>query len=123
MIRSKNDPLPSRARASSLELAKTLYKIPALLTIHTRCGKPNCRCTRGELHGPYHALHWREGPTQRRRYVKARDVAAVRAVIDRRRAERARLRFAFAADLALLCRLDRLRRDLDAAVAEERSDR
>ena len=26
-----------------------------------RCGKPNCECARGELHGPYHYRYWRDG--------------------------------------------------------------
>jgi hypothetical protein len=82
------------ARSTS-EIAKTLYKIPALLTMWTRCGKPNCRCNRGQLHGPYYVLHWREGDVQRRRYVRRADVAAVRAVIaSRRHQERAARRAA-----------------------------
>ena len=80
----------SRAGAArgAQEIAETLYKIPALLTTWTRCGKPNCRCAAGRLHGPYHALHWREGRVQRRRYVKAAEVPAVRAILDNRRAAR-----------------------------------
>src|SRR5215217_6033739 len=71
------------------EIAKTLYKIPALLTTWTRCGKPRCRCREGHLHGPYHALHWRDGTIQRRRYVHAVDVPAVRAILEQRRGQRA----------------------------------
>lgn len=70
------------------EIAKTLYKIPVLLTTWTRCGKLHCRCTAGGLHGPYHVLHWREGAIQRRRYVRAVDVPAVRAVLEKRREQR-----------------------------------
>ena len=44
-----------------------------------RCGKPSCRCRRGELHGPYYYRRWREGGRQRRRYVRAQDADAVRA--------------------------------------------
>ncbi len=70
------------------EIAKSLYKIPALLTTWTRCGKPRCRCREGHLHGPYHALHWRDGAIQRRRYVRAPDVPAVRAILEKRREQR-----------------------------------
>ena len=42
-----------------------------------RCGKPGCRCVRGELHGPYHSLFWREAGRLRKRYVRAADVAAL----------------------------------------------
>src|SRR5918995_7111090 len=78
------------------EIAKSLYKIPTLLTTWTRCGKPHCRCREGHLHGPYHALHWRDGEIQRRRYVRAADVPTVRAILEKRRAQRATERLAHA---------------------------
>ena len=78
------------------EIAKTLYKIPALLTTWTRCGKPACRCKAGRLHGPYHALHWRDGTIQRRRYVRTADTPAVRAILEKRREQRATERLALA---------------------------
>lgn len=34
-----------------------------IVTERVRCGKPNCRCARGELHGPYHYRRWRSGGT------------------------------------------------------------
>ncbi|MFQ5795497.1 MAG: DUF6788 family protein [Candidatus Bipolaricaulia bacterium] len=34
-----------------------------------RCGKPNCKCTKGELHGPYWYAYWREGKRVRSGYV------------------------------------------------------
>ena len=43
------------------------------------CGTLTCRCTRGDLHGPYWSLRWREGGRQRRRYVKPSDLERVRA--------------------------------------------
>ena len=78
------------------EIAKSLYKIPALLTTWTRCGKPRCRCREGHLHGPYHALHWRDGAIQRRRYVRAPDVPTVRAILEKRREQRRTERLAVA---------------------------
>ena len=75
-----------RCAPSTLELAETLYKTPALVSHAVRCGKPECRCATGEGHGPYWFLFWREGPTQRRRYVKRSELAVVRAVVERRRA-------------------------------------
>ena len=41
------------------------------------CGKPNCRCARGERHGPYLYRRWREGGRQRRSYVKPAAAAQV----------------------------------------------
>ncbi len=98
------------ARAAT-EIAKSLYKIPALLTTWTRCGKPHCRCREGHLHGPYHALHWRDGAIQRRRYVRAADVPAVRAILEKRREQRSLQRLAHALSMHAW-------RDLSGWVAE-----
>ena len=76
----------ARRALATLELAESLYKTPALVAHRVRCGKPTCRCTTGEGHGPYWFLFWREGSTQRRRYVKQAELAAVGAVLERRRA-------------------------------------
>ena len=73
------------ARVSALEFAETFHKIPALVAYRVRCGKHRCRCADGALHGPYAFLRWRDGAKQRRRFVTAADVPAVRAVIERRR--------------------------------------
>jgi len=101
------------ASEAALELAETLYKIPTLLTTSTRCGKAACRCTRGERHGPYHVLHWREGGRQRRRYVRPGELAAVRAVVACRRAERSAMRAELAESASLLRALKTLSRELD----------
>ncbi len=39
-----------------------------------RCGKANCKCAKGELHGPYYLRRWRNGRKKRSNYVKKRDV-------------------------------------------------
>ena len=53
-----------------------------------RCGRPTCRCARGELHGPYYYRFFRHGGRLKKAYVKQADVARVRA----RCAARRRLR-------------------------------
>src|SRR5262245_10771762 len=45
------------------------------------CGKPTCRCARGERHGPFWYRRWREDGRQRRQYVKRRDLKRVRAAL------------------------------------------
>ena len=56
-----------------------------------RCGRPTCRCARGELHGPYDYLFWREGGRLRKRYVRQADAEAARAACrERQRREEAR---------------------------------
>jgi hypothetical protein len=113
--------LADRATAPSvIELAETLYKIPTLLTTWTRCGKPKCRCTVGQLHGPYHALYWREGSIQRRRYVRAIDVPVVRAILLQRRAERRAERQAFALALGSWRELTNWIAEVEAILGGER---
>jgi hypothetical protein len=51
-----------------------------------RCGKPNCRCARGYLHGPYFYRHWRQGARQKKAYVRPKNVAEVLGAIARRQA-------------------------------------
>jgi len=50
-----------------------------------RCGKKNCKCARGELHGPYYYRFERVDGVLVKRYVKAKDVAAMRAACETRR--------------------------------------
>lgn len=61
-----------------------------LVAEYVRCGKPGCRCNRGEKHGPYWYLHFRrlEGHIwrARKRYVPADQVAAVRCGLERAKA-------------------------------------
>ncbi len=108
---------------SATEIAKSLYKIPTLLTTWTRCGKPRCRCREGHLHGPYHALHWREGRVHRRRYVRAADLPAVRAIIDRRRQERFQERLDHAIGMMTWRQMARQLEAIEARIREEREHR
>jgi hypothetical protein len=34
-----------------------------------RCGKPNCKCAKGNLHGPYWYVYWSEGGKTKSMYV------------------------------------------------------
>jgi hypothetical protein len=34
-----------------------------------RCGKPNCRCAKGALHGPYWYGYWSEGGKTKSMYI------------------------------------------------------
>lgn len=44
-----------------------------------RCGKPNCRCARGEHHGPYWYRFWWEDGRKHKAYVRKADLEAVQA--------------------------------------------
>jgi hypothetical protein len=80
-------PTSAPAPPAETKHAEALPKIGALCLQRVRCGKPGCRCARGELHGPYAYLFWREGGRLRKRYVRRERVAAVVALIAERRRE------------------------------------
>lgn len=63
-------------------------------TVHAqmiRCGRSNCRCTRGQLHGPYYYRFFREGDKLTKKYVKLSEVEAVRAACLARRLQERRI--------------------------------
>ncbi|HEV2802433.1 MAG TPA: DUF6788 family protein [Pyrinomonadaceae bacterium] len=57
-----------------------------------RCGKSNCKCARGELHGPYFYHFVRVNGALVKRYVKAKDAPTLRAACHARREEDKQLR-------------------------------
>lgn len=62
---------------------RKIVSLPGVLrTEWVRCGKPGCRCARGERHGPYLYRRWRENGRQRRAYVSAVDSDRVRAATE-----------------------------------------
>lgn len=67
-------------------MRNSLPKIEALpgavCAQRVRCGKPNCRCARLELHTAYYRF-WREGGRLRKAYVRVADVERVRAACAR----------------------------------------
>ena len=80
-------PPPSR-----MEQRETLPKSASVCDQMVRCGRPNCRCTRGVLHGPYACLFWRESGRLRKRYLRMAEAAAVRQEVTERRTARRELR-------------------------------
>lgn len=57
-----------------------------------RCGKANCKCARGELHGPYFYRLTYAGGGRVKSYVKLADVADVRQACDEYRTLQIQLR-------------------------------
>lgn len=57
-----------------------------------RCGKKNCKCSRGELHGPYFYHFVRVDGVLVKRYVKAKDVVAMRTACETRQQQEKRQR-------------------------------
>ena len=99
-----------RASPSALEVAETCHKIPALLPLWTRCGKPTCRCAGGSPHGPYAYRYWYEAGRRRKCYVPAARVAEVRAAVSRWRDLHPRLW----SERRALAELRRLAEEVDA---------
>src|SRR5262245_30444410 len=53
-------------------------------TLHqewVRCGKPQCHCARGVLHGPYTYRRWNEAGKQHKAYIRRDQLDAVQAAI------------------------------------------
>lgn len=62
------------------KLSETLPKtLPGVVCPQwVRCGRPGCRCARGQPHGPYFYRFWREGGRLRKGYVKVSELEEVR---------------------------------------------
>ncbi len=72
------------ARARQTKKSNLQPKIlPGYVRAETiKCGKANCRCMRGELHGPYfYHFTWSDG-RRSKFYVKRADVESVRAACE-----------------------------------------
>jgi hypothetical protein len=63
------------------DIAKVLPKkmMGSVHAQYVRCGKANCKCASGELHGPYYYHFVRVGGELRKRYLKADEVEIVQA--------------------------------------------
>ena len=82
-----------RHESKSVNITPKTDLLPGhLLAQRIKCGRPNCRCARGHLHGPYYYRCWTDNGQRRKVYVRKRDVSAVRAACDAYRSERKLLR-------------------------------
>lgn len=83
-----------RTQKSSKPLPKIRTLNGAVCAQFKRCGKENCKCTRGELHGPYfYRFQWYRGRMVKE-YVRLSDLVEVRAACARYREVREDLRTA-----------------------------
>ena len=73
---------------SEIPLPKTVHK-GAVCEQYFRCGKSNCRCARGELHGPYFAYFARHKGRLVKRYVRLSEAAQIAAQCQAARQQRA----------------------------------
>lgn len=95
-VRPRENGSPNRgAKKPANSLPKILDLLAHSGSLHrqrVRCGKPNCKCVRGQLHeGYYYVYFWSpSGPWKH--YVRRADVPAVRHAIAERVRERAEWR-------------------------------
>src|SRR5687768_9771512 len=69
---------------------KTENLLPKILrgTVHAqyvRCGKSNCKCARGELHGPYFYFFFRKSGKLRKHYLKSSEIEQIQTACNERR--------------------------------------
>ena len=80
------------ARRSNPHLRKVRQRFQALTRFlpmvagslvgqYVTCGKPRCRCTRGQKHGPLYYLYWKEQGRSRSLYVPREKVSELRCQI------------------------------------------
>ena len=53
----------------------------SLNQVYRRCGNPDCRCARGEKHGPFYLLTWNEGGKTRSRHIPRDKAGQVKEMI------------------------------------------
>ncbi len=106
MIPEPKGPEAASLRKRKFELLKRVT-IPAdaiagsLALTHTRCGKKNCRCARGELHASWQ-LTFMEGGRKRVERVPKEWAETVRELVERGRAFREATDAIFTANARLL---------------------
>ena len=71
---------------------KTVNQLPKILPGSVqqqfkKCGKPNCRCAAGQLHGPYYYHFVRINGKPKKRYLRSDEVGQVEAACQRRRCD------------------------------------
>jgi len=85
---------PSRPTFTQ-QLRSLLRSFPALagslVKQYVVCGKPGCRCQRGQRHGPLYYLYWKEQGRSRSLYVPRPRVAEMRGQIQNYRGLRKEL--------------------------------
>jgi hypothetical protein len=96
------------------ELAAPIRLLPmlagSLVEQYVTCGKPGCRCSRGQKHGPLYYLYWKEKGRSRSLYVPREKVDELRQQVQNYRR--------FQKELAEL--LQRQLRDWQQRLQEER---
>jgi hypothetical protein len=124
MIRKSKDVTPHENASPERKVKKSADSLPKILDMAcyngslqqqwVKCGKANCKCSRGQLHGPYFYLFVSMSDGLWKAYVRRGDVPLIRAAI----MERKRLHSSFRAEVRQSHNL--LRQMVKAAVGVRR---
>ena len=102
---------PQEVRQQFRALTRFLPMVAgSLVEQYVTCGKPRCRCRRGQKHGPLYYLYWKEQGRSRSLYMPREQVGELRRQIQNYRR--------FQAELSALLR--RQRRAWQQRLQEER---
>lgn len=95
MSRKAKDVTPAKSVARESKMKKSADSLPKILDTAcfngslqqqwVRCGKVNCKCSRGELHGPYFYLFVSMSDGILKAYVRREDAPLIRAAIAERK--------------------------------------
>jgi hypothetical protein len=79
MMARRSSPHLRTVRQHFQALARLLPMMAgSLVEQYVTCGKPRCRCTRGQKHGPLYYLYWKEQGRSRSLYVPREKVSELR---------------------------------------------
>src|ERR1044071_5229395 len=80
-----------RRRKKSEKLPPKILSGKGTLEVrYVKCGRSNCKCARGELHGPYTYVRTYRGGKRRRVYVRSNKVSALKEARSENKESRAR---------------------------------
>ena len=86
----------------------------AVCAQYVKCGKPNCMCLSGQLHGPYFAAFWKEEGRIYKRYIRLADVEQMRELSEQPR----RLLRELTGNITMLRQLRALVREHEALIRQ-----
>jgi len=78
----RSDPQLRKVQQHFHALAQHLPMVAgSLVGQYVTCGKPRCRCIRGQKHGPLYYLYWKEQGRSRSLYIPQKKVSELRCQI------------------------------------------
>jgi hypothetical protein len=76
--------LEQRRRELVRELVDLSYFLRgSVCEVYRVCGRPDCKCARGEKHGPLYQLTWHDGTSTKTAYIPKRRVQEARELVAR----------------------------------------